>query len=70
MTEIWTDLIVALIVILAAVWTGWNTLTPQAAKRALAGQVQRAALRRGTPRRLRNLLLNAADRMAGSCCHD
>jgi len=68
--EIWIDLLVALIVVVAAVWTGWNMLTPRTAKRALAGHVQRFALGRGMPRVLRDLLLRTADRMAGTCCHD
>lgn len=70
MGEIWTDLLVATIGIVATVWTGWNTLTPRSAKRALAGLVQRAALRPGLPVGLRNRLLGLADRMAGTCCHD
>lgn len=70
MSEIWIDLLVALIVVVAAVWTGWNTLTPRTAKRALAGHVQRFALRPGVPRVLRDILLRTADRMAGTCCHD
>lgn len=70
MNELWADLIVAAIVIFAAVWTGWNTLTPRTAKRALAGRVQRLALTRGLPRVPRDLLLRIADRMAGTCCHD
>lgn len=70
MSELLADLLVAMIVTAAALWTIWNSLTPRNAKRALAGRVQRFALRRGLPTGVRNLLLSAADRMAGTCCHD